>query len=107
MGLYMHSFLHSKFFDMTPELDYEVAPARANSPECRFLLGTYGRDLLSSGSGVLDIAGGKGELAFELVNLNNIPATVVEPRALKLAKQELWLKVGIPPTACNMPVPFP
>ncbi|CAL8470609.1 g10151 [Coccomyxa elongata] len=60
----------------------------------RFLLDTYGRQLLSSGSGVLDIAGGKGELAFELVNLNNIPATVVEPRALKLAKQELWLKAG-------------
>jgi ubiquinone/menaquinone biosynthesis C-methylase UbiE len=48
---------------------------------------------LASGSGVLDIAGGKGELAFEFVNLNNIPATVVEPRLLKLAKQELWLKV--------------
>ncbi|BDA45808.1 hypothetical protein COCOBI_07-5950 [Coccomyxa sp. Obi] len=60
----------------------------------RFLLDTYGRELLSSGSGVLDVAGGKGELAFELVNLNNIPATVVEPRALKLAKQELWLKAG-------------
>ena len=75
-------------------------------PECRFLLDTYGRELLSSGSGVLDIAGGKGELAFELVNLNNIRATVVEPRALKLAKQELWLKVDIPHSLQNS-CPFP
>lgn len=82
-------------------------PQGAVWPECRFLLDTYGRELLSSGSGVLDVAGGKGELAFELVNLNNIPATVVEPRALKLAKQELWLKVGPCTHSLNMPVPFP
>jgi ubiquinone/menaquinone biosynthesis C-methylase UbiE len=35
-------------------------------------------------AGVLDVAGGKGELAFQLVNLNNIPATVVDPRPLEL-----------------------
>ena len=29
---------------------------------------------------VLDVAGGKGELAFELLNLSNVPATVVDPR---------------------------
>lgn len=58
------------------------------------MLDTFGRERLASGSGVLDIAGGKGELAFELLNLNGIPATVVEPRALKLAKQEVWLKVS-------------
>jgi ubiquinone/menaquinone biosynthesis C-methylase UbiE len=33
---------------------------------------------------VLDVAGGKGELAFELVNVSNVPATVVDPRPLLL-----------------------
>lgn len=34
----------------------------------RWLIDSYGWGLLRSGSGILDIAGGKGELAFELGN---------------------------------------
>ena len=60
--------------------------ARTGLPACRFLIDVFGKDVLASGSGVLDVAGGKGELAFELVNLNAIPATVVEPRPLQLAR---------------------
>ncbi|GAB4816065.1 hypothetical protein N2152v2_003111 [Parachlorella kessleri] len=60
----------------------------------RFLIDTYGRERLRAGAGVLDVAGGKGELAFELVNLNNIPATVLEPRGLELEKRVRWLKSG-------------
>ena len=36
------------------------------------------------GTGVLDVAGGKGELAFEFFNLNGIVSTVVDPRSLDL-----------------------
>jgi hypothetical protein len=50
----------------------------------RFLIETYGREYLASGSGVLDVAGGKGELAFELLNVEGIPATVIDPRPLDL-----------------------
>ena len=32
------------------------------------------------GAGVIDVAGGAGELAFELLNLNDVPVTVVDPR---------------------------
>jgi hypothetical protein len=46
----------------------------------RWLLDNFGKQLLCKGTGVLEVAGGKGELAFELVNLNNIPCTVVDPR---------------------------
>lgn len=60
---------------------------------CRFLINTFGRELLNEGSGVLDVAGGKGELSFELVNLNGINATVVEPRALQLWRQHKWMLV--------------
>lgn len=44
---------------------------------------------------MLDIAGGKGELAFELLNLNDIPATVVEPRRLELGQFVRWAKVSL------------
>eukprot|EP00475_Leptophrys_vorax_P019968 TRINITY_DN27350_c0_g1_i1.p1 TRINITY_DN27350_c0_g1~~TRINITY_DN27350_c0_g1_i1.p1 ORF type:complete len:385 (-),score=58.89 TRINITY_DN27350_c0_g1_i1:102-1220(-) len=46
----------------------------------RWLLDNFGKELLCQGSGVLEIAGGKGELSFELLNLNNILCTVVDPR---------------------------
>jgi len=38
------------------------------------------QDFLRRGSGALDVAGGKGELSFELVNLSGIPSTLVDPR---------------------------
>ncbi len=40
-----------------------------------------------------DVAGGKGELAFELLNLNGLPATVLEPRPLDLQRRVKWLLV--------------
>lgn len=42
---------------------------------------------------MLDIAGGRGELAFELLNLNNVRATIIDPRPASLPKQAKWLKV--------------
>lgn len=67
----------------------------------RFLIDTFGRGLLDGGSGVLDIAGGKGELSFELVNLNDIHATVVEPRPLQLWRQHKWMLVRSQPAAAH------
>ncbi len=34
----------------------------------------------------MDVAGGKGELAFQLLNLSGIPATVIDPRPLDIAR---------------------
>lgn len=59
----------------------------------RFLVDTYGREALQQGSGVLDVASGKGDLCFELLNLNGIPATAVEPRALDPRQKIAWLRV--------------
>ena len=43
---------------------------------------------------VLDVAGGKGVLGFELQNLNGVPCTIVDPRARytlrKLEKKWSW-----------------
>jgi hypothetical protein len=61
----------------------------------RWLIDTFGLALLSSGSGILDVAGGKGELAFELVNLNRIPTTVVDPRPLDLSSYRRKFEFGI------------
>lgn len=61
----------------------------------RWLLETFGPDHLRSGQGVLDVAGGKGELAWELLNLNGVPASVVEPRPLDFASCEGKFRYGI------------
>lgn len=45
----------------------------------RWLIDTFTLDTMKSGSGVMDVAGGKGELAFELINLNDCPCAVVDP----------------------------
>ena len=55
----------------------------------------FGVERLRAGSGVLDIAGGKGELAWELVNLNLIPSVVLEPRLLELQSVERKWQNGI------------
>jgi len=50
-----------------------------------FLLKNYGEEFLKQGSGILDVAGGNGMLSFEMLNLNDIPVTVLDPRPLCLA----------------------
>ncbi|KAF9150687.1 hypothetical protein BG015_007496 [Linnemannia schmuckeri] len=48
---------------------------------CRWLVDTFGQEYLNSGSGVLDIAGGKGEISLFLKHMFGIHSTVVEPNA--------------------------
>lgn len=45
-----------------------------------------GEDALRAGRGVLDVAGGGGDLSFELVNLNDVACTCVDPRPLGLRR---------------------
>jgi len=54
----------------------------------RWLLRTYGAGALSSGSGVLDVAGGRGAVAFELQCRNNVSATLLEPREVTLTYRQ-------------------
>lgn len=61
----------------------------------RWLLDTFGRDALAAGAGVLDVADGKGALAFELANLNGLPATVLDPRPLALGRHILLLQARL------------
>jgi len=52
-----------------------------------FLMKTYGLDFLQRGV-VLDVAGGKGELSWELQNLMGVESVVVDPRPLTLSAIE-------------------
>jgi hypothetical protein len=45
---------------------------------------TYGEDELRRG-GIVDVAGGKGEISFRLVHHHNIPCTLVDPRPVRLS----------------------
>ena len=60
----------------------------------RWLIDIFGYEYLRSGSGVLDVAGGKGELSFEMVNLSGIPSRVIDPRPLELNRFRKKLHYG-------------
>ncbi|KAL8446110.1 hypothetical protein Emag_004850 [Eimeria magna] len=51
-----------------------------------WLVSTYGAERLQRGSGVVEIAGGRGELAFELAVKHGIAITIIDPRAPCTAK---------------------
>ena len=55
----------------------------------QFLIDLFGRERLRCGAGVLDVAGGKGELSFQLTRLNYIPCTLVDPRPRYI--KDLWV----------------
>ncbi|KAL7555001.1 hypothetical protein ACHAWF_018607 [Thalassiosira exigua] len=60
-----------------------------------FLMQTYGLDYLNKKDGVIaDVAGGKGELSFELINLSGVAdCVVIDPRPLNLSLvQSKWKK---------------
>lgn len=61
----------------------------------RFLWDTYGPQRLGRGSGLADIASGKGLLAFEFRNLSGIPCFTVDPRPVDIEKQAKWLAGGL------------
>ena len=58
--------------------------ARRNAVFAAWLVSTYGRGALSKGTGVLDVAGGKGELCAAL-NALGVPCVLLEPDARGLA----------------------
>ena len=58
-----------------------------------WLVRTFGVETLSRGSGVLDVAGGRGDVSWELHTVRGVPCTLVEPRARKLNRlQHKWLR---------------
>ena len=62
-----------------------------------FLLRTFGRDALSKAGPILDVAGGRGSLAFELQAVHGLEAILVEPRTFSAKgrlnrKQHKFLK---------------
>eukprot|EP00041_Stephanoeca_diplocostata_P014221 m.256090 g.256090 ORF g.256090 m.256090 type:complete len:401 (+) comp19626_c0_seq1:389-1591(+) len=62
-----------------------------------WLVAKFGAKTLSAGAGVLDVAGGRGDVAFELHTKRGIRTYLVEPRARKLSRaQWKWLKQHTP-----------
>ena len=60
----------------------------------RFLLDAFGAELIGSGAPILDVGGGRGELSFELANLNGANCFVVDAVPMRLARYEKKLRLG-------------
>ena len=60
----------------------------------RWLVATFGSDALSAGSGVMDVAAGKGALAWQLNRIAGVASFAVEPRPLELDRLERRLAWG-------------
>ncbi|CAK4206323.1 unnamed protein product [Aphanomyces euteiches] len=54
---------------------------------CDWILETFNPDHLRNGSGIVDVAGGRGDICFELWTKRGIPTTLVEPRPRKPRKE--------------------
>jgi len=51
-----------------------------------WLENTFTKERLSQGAGIMDVAGGKGELSWELMGYGEMPATIVDPRPLDIVR---------------------
>ncbi|DBA04835.1 TPA: hypothetical protein N0F65_004472 [Lagenidium giganteum] len=54
-----------------------------------WLVKQFGVETLSTGVGVVDVAGGRGNVSFELWNKRGIPCTLIDPRPMKLSKVQM------------------
>ncbi|OQR96761.1 hypothetical protein ACHHYP_13619 [Achlya hypogyna] len=53
-----------------------------------WLVETFGCDVLQHGTGVMDIAGGRGGVCFELWHHHHIPTTLIDPRPMRYTKRQ-------------------
>ncbi len=78
-----------------------------------WLVETYGKARLAAGSGVVDVAGGRGDVSCRLWGHHGIPCTIVDPRHTKLRKKQQRVVLqqrggleGIKRVRCVMPTSF-
>jgi len=74
-----------------------------------WIIQTFGCDLLKEGNGLLDIAGGKGQLSIELAIKGQIPCTIIDPmvRSSMFKKKEMKrLKKANSPIPIHIPERF-
>ena len=75
---------------------FGLFPADRAEVFAKWLVDTYGLERLQSGGGVLDVAGGKGDLASELHARHGVRCTVVDPApwaAAPAAAPRTWSQV--------------
>eukprot|EP00898_Chlorokybus_atmophyticus_P001998 jgi/Chlat1/279/Chrsp1S03056 len=67
---------------------------------CSWLLDRFGGvERLSQGSGILDVAGGRGNVGFELCTRNGVPCTTIDPREQKFNREQHLILQGLGNTA--------
>ena len=77
-----HDSVETDTHDDSPE---QLPHGKRAAVFASWLVDTYGAEYMNSGAGVLDVAGGKGMLSYEL-QLCGVRATVVDPNTRPLPK---------------------
>src|SRR5690606_21523042 len=83
--LYASSFLSPKISLVTKRPNN----SKRHLTLVKWLVDKFGVSRLKRGSGGLDVAGGKGKVAFGLTARRGIPCTVIDPRQTKLTADQL------------------
>eukprot|EP00927_Polykrikos_kofoidii_P056857 TRINITY_DN50945_c0_g1_i1.p1 TRINITY_DN50945_c0_g1~~TRINITY_DN50945_c0_g1_i1.p1 ORF type:complete len:583 (-),score=84.95 TRINITY_DN50945_c0_g1_i1:35-1702(-) len=76
--------------DGSPHMDSKAGKSRRAARFASWLLAQYGRDALSAGSGVLDVAGGRGDLSWALSFDADVPCTLVDPALRRGGNLTSW-----------------
>jgi len=67
-------------------LEDKDSKAASDREFAKFIIDRFGREFLGTGTGIMDVAGGRGHLTFEFHFVHQIPTTLIEPRDVKLRK---------------------
>ncbi|KAL3667453.1 hypothetical protein V7S43_007675 [Phytophthora oleae] len=68
---------------------------------CDWLVESLNGERLAAGTGVVDIAGGKGDIPIQLWIQRGIPTTLIDPRPMKLGKYNRKLVAKVETTKCR------
>lgn len=80
----MYSAVHCVTYHLPQDPHDKIDKGRRGAVYAQWLVDKFSMAALCTGEGVCDVAGGRGDLSFELFNVRGIKTTIIDPREPKL-----------------------